>query len=728
MNHRKIEIFLDAGILLTGFLLLITILSGGFQFNIGDKIVGLRSFKNPLVLFLIFFGIRSLKYGRPFSYLPWKLHGAKGIWLILSAVIGLIVIYLLSMTLLAASNAQPVRTINLQQAKELIPDSSVAINNNGIRLKSDEPYLIEFLLPAGETSGYSKIRFSFDRDAGTGTQNLTGLDVIYENTDGDVIKRLSRVRIVRGVFVYELPLVDKAFDTIHVILKSNTQRVDSRISEITLHSAHVTDYKYFTTALVVLIALLLLLPGLLIVSALSRKNRSATVLLYGLFAASLCYYLVLYGLLELSFLYKLSKPGNLLIVGLLLSIAGLLYMNFRQDRFETLNYYLYSARTPLALFIVILLLLTLYISFDTPYPFQNLGWQSISGPKTFNVFSAHDNYFQFANGRVIAEQLPFSDEYGVWGQTRPLFFYAEDREILPGVIYAVFRSMGNAVSPVVGNSYMSYTIFGVAMNLMIIFPIIALAQRYIDLKSETLVILLVLILFGNGALIAHSSLTWFKFSGAALFLSGLGILLGDRSRLQSWLLGGLCFGLAVNMHAGVALGIPFYFLWLLYQKGKEENYSVFAWLSGPVLLMISFMIINLPWKLVKKFYLHDSISLPTTFLFGGYSKNNSLFDSAILFFQEVPFAEQISFRLQRLLLSLRLDEAGMLWQELTENDFVSFLSYWTHLEFGYTVFLYYPLLLIISLGFILKKIPMPMNLPNVTGMRMAGQGRNKDLG
>jgi hypothetical protein len=532
---------------------------------------------------------------------------------------------------------------------------------------------------------------------------------------------------VKGVFVYDLPLVDKQFDSIHVKLINNTEKVDAQIVEISLHSPHVSDSKYFTSILAVIIALLLLAPGLLIVSILSTRKRSVTVVLYSLFAASLCYYLVLYGLLELSFLLELNEPGNLLLTGLLLSIACLLYLNFKQDRFESLNYYIYSARTPLTLFIIILLLLTLYISVDTPYPFQNLGWQSISGPKTFNVFSAHDNYFQFANGRVIAEQLPFSDEYGVWGQTRPLYFYAEDREILAGVIYAVFRSMGSAVSIVVGNSYMSYTIFGVAMNLMIIFPIIALAQRYVDLKSELLVILLVLILFANGVLIAQSSLTWFKFSGAALFLSGLVILLGDRANLQSWLLAGLCFGLAVNMHAGVALGIPFYFLWLLYQKGKEENFSILPWLSGPVLLMITFMIINLPWKLVKKLYLHDSIELPTTFLFGGHQKNNNLVDSAILFFQNVPVAEQISFRLQRLLLSLRLDEAGILWQELTENDFVSFLSYWTHLEFGYTVFLYYPLLLILLLGYILEKIPLQMNLPNAIGMRMNGKGRNKEL-
>jgi hypothetical protein len=131
--------------------------------------------------------------------------------------------------------------------------------------------------------------------------------------------------------------------------------------------------------------------------------------------------------------------------------------------------------------------------------------------------------------------------------------------------------------------------------------------------------------------------------------------------------------------------------------------------------------------LVKKFYLHDSISLPTTFLFGGYQKNNSLFDSAILFFQKVPLAEQISFRIQRLLLSLRLDEASLLWQELIGNDFSSFLHYWTHLEFGYTIFLYYPLLLILLLGFILEKTPVHMTWPNVIGMRMNGKGLNNEL-
>ena len=726
MKRKNLEIFLDAGILLTGLLLLIIVLSGGFELHIGDKTLGLRSFRNPLILFLILFAIRSLKFGNPFSRIVSKYQGAAGVWAVIFAIFALISIYLASVIVVAASNNQPELSMDLQQAKGSTSATSFHINGDKIRLKSLGQHKLEFQLASGDVSDFAKIRFNFDRDAGNGTQNLTSLNLVYKNADGDVIRGLARVNIVKGIFIYDLPLVDNDFDTIHVVLVSNFQQVNAEITKISLLPPDAFDYKYFASALALIIAFLLIFPGLLIVSILTARGPTATVLLTTFFAASLCYYLCLYLVLELSYLLQYSQPGILITGAMLLSIASLVYLNFRQDRFRTLNDYIYTARIPFSLFTLILLLLTAYSSFDTVFPFQNLGWQSISGPKTFNVFSAHDNYFQFANGRVIAENLPFSDEYGVRGQSRPLFFYAEDREILPGVIYSVFRSFISVFDSLVGKSYFTYTIFGIAMNLMIIFPLLVLARRFVTLSSIAVVIIAAL-LFGNAVLIAQSSLTWFKFCGAALFLSGLVILINDRSGYRPWLLGGLCFGLAVNMHSAVALGIPFYFLWLLYQKGKEEGFSLLSWLSGPTLLVITFMIVNLPWKLVKKIYLHDSIVLPVTFLFGGYEKNNNLVESGILFFQSVPLAEQISFRMQRLLLSFRLDEAGIFWQQLTGEDFSAFLSYWTHLEFGYTVFFYYPLLLILLLGFIVKKMPVQMNWPFSTGMTMKGTGHNREL-
>lgn len=726
MNRKKLEIFLDAVILLTGLLLLIMVLSGGFELHIGDKTVGLRAFRNPLILFLVFIGIRTLKYGRPFSYIPWKLQGAAGVWAVPFALIALVSIYIASAVIVAATDNQSEGFIDLQQAKEFSPGTSFEISKGKLRLKSDGQHRLEFSIASGDISAYSKIRVNFNRDVGTGTQNLTNLNLIYKNADGDELRGGVNVNIVKGVFVYDLPIVENDFDTIRFILRSNLQQVDSEIKQISLLPPDASDYKYFASALTIIIAFLLLLPGLLIVSILSARTPSATILLTTFFAASLCFYLFLYLALELSFLLELKQPGILIVAVMLLSMAGLVYLNFRQDRFNTLNDYIYSSRIPFSLFAIVLLLLTAYISFDTPLPFQNLGWQSISGPKTFGVFSAHDNYFQFANGRVIAENLPFSDEYGIRGQERPLFFYVEDREILPGVIYSAFRSLISTFDSFVGKSYFTYTIFGMGMNLMIIFPLLVLARRYVTLSSIAAVVLFVL-LFGNSVLIAQSSLTWFKFCGAALFLSGLAILIYDRSSYRNWLLGGLCFGLAVNMHSAVALGIPFYFLWLLYKKGKEAGFSLLPWLGGPALLVMTFMAVNLPWKLAKKIYLHDSIVLPVTFLFGGYEKNNNLLDSGILFFQSVPFAEQISFRMQRLLLSLRLDEAGVFWQQLTGGNLSEFLSYWTHLEFGYTVFLYYPLLLILLIGFIAKKIPMQMNWPFATGITLNGTGHNREL-
>jgi hypothetical protein len=719
IKRKRIEIFLDAVILLTGLLLLITIISGGIQLNIGDKIIGLRSFRNPLIIFLIFFSFRTFRYGKPFSPLPTILQGATGIWVIISSIVGLIVIYLVSTNILASSTSKQELVINQENAKEFSPESSFNIHKGKIGLKSNGQYLLEFWFPAGnKTVDFSKIRFRFDRSIGT--RNLTNLHVIYENSDGDVIKGVSKVRIVRGVFVYDLPLVDKDFDTFHVIIKSNLESVDSEIAEISLLSPDASDYKYYTSILAIIIAFFLISPGLLIVSILSNQRRSVTVLLYSLFAASLCYYLVLYLILELSFLLEFSKPGNILIYGLLLSITCLVYINYRLDRFDTLNHYLASTRVPIFIFIVTLLLLTAYISFDTPYPFQNLGWQSISGPKTFDVFHAHDNYFQYANGRVIAENLPFSAEYG----NRRLLYMPEDREILPGVIYAVFRSIYSAVNTYIGNSYMAFIIFGVAMNLMVIFPIIALARRYVVVKQEMFLIALI---FGNAIFIVQPSITWFKFCGGALFLSAILILLRDRENIRSWLLAGLMFGLAANMHAAVSIGIPLYFLWFFYHKGRETNYHPARWLFGPSMLVGMFVLVNLPWKLIKKHFLQDSIDLFTTFFFAGHKVNESLLDSAAFFFNKIPLDEQITFRMGKLLQSFRLEEVFKLPEVFVEFGFEKFLLQWTQYEVGYTVFLYYPLALLLMIFFILNNTPLQSSIKGAMSTGFSGKGRNNEL-
>lgn len=724
LKRKKIAILLDIGISLTGLILLVTFLSGGFQLTIGEKVIGLRSYQNPLILFILFIGIRILMYGKPFSWLEWKLQGAATrVWASYFTVFSLIIIYFASAMMVASTAQQKELIIKQGDISGFSPAASFTAHEGKVRLKSDGQYILAFSITTENTSGFSKIRLNFSKE--TDTENLNILKIVYKNKGDEAIRGLSTVRIVRGVFSYDIPLTDNDFDIIQVIIKTNLEHIDSEITKISLLSTEAFDFKYISQMLALLIVFLLLMPGFFIVSALSAKSKSVTLLLIGMFAASLSFYLLLYAVLELSFLSGLNQPGIWLILTFVLSLAFLLYLNYRRDRFATLNYYIYSTRAPVFIFAVALMLLTAYVSFDTPLPFQNMGWQSISGPKTFDVFNAHDNYFQFANGRVIAENLPFSVEYG--DRLRPLVFMPEDREMLAGAVYAVFRSMSGIVSPAVGDSFMSYTILGIAMNLMIIFPVAAFLKRYIESSSQWLLIFLVFLLFGNSVFIVESSLTWFKFSGAALYLSALIVLLRDREKLSSWMLAGFLFGLAVNMHAAVALGIPLFFLWFVYLRGQATGFRVKSWLTGPALLIAMFVLVNLPWKLVKKYTLNDSIDMLTGFFFAGTKVEGSIYKSALLFFNNVPVNEQVIFRLERLLLSFRLEELFNLPQVLLNSGIGEYLLQWTQYETGYTVFLYYPLFLLMLVLFIFNRYSTVPDGSGVLSYGLRGRSLNSEL-
>ena len=716
MKDRKIASLLDAGIIIFGLVLLVILVSGGIQLSIGDHTIGLRSYRNPLLLLIVFTSIRTWLYGKPFTQLASRLKGSEGVWILLFSVSIFILIYLASINIMAAAINQESLSFNLESAEEITPASSIAIQKGNLALKYSNEHIVEFLLPVGDVSKYNKIRLSFSKDKDRG--GLRKLHIIYERSLDGARTGIAVIPISREKYVFEAPLMGNQFDTIRVKLESSPGDVNTEIIDVSLLSSEVSDYRGFTSVITVITGFVLLLPGLLIVSALTFRKQSVTVLFYSLFAASLVCFFLLYLLLELSFKLQVQEPGGLLLAAFLIIIASLVYLNYRRDQFASLNNYLYSARVPLFLFFTILLLLITYISYDSLLPFQNLGYQSISGPKTFQAFLAHDNYFQYANGRVIAENLPFSVEY----EGRRLFYMAEDREILPGVIYAVFRSIYGAIAPFVGSSYMTFVILGVAMNLMVIFPIIALASRYFYIKSDAFIIALI---FGNAVFIVQPSLTWFKFCGAALFLSAVLVLLRDRKYLHSWLLAGLIFGLAANMHAAVSIGIPLYFLWFVYLRGREVNFKPAIWLGGPALLVFIFMLINLPWKLVKKFYLRDSIDLFATFFFAGHKANNSLLDSAVLFFKSIPIHEQISHRLDSLIQAFRLGEISILTARLGEAGFEEFLLLWSQEEVRYTVFLYYPLLLLLAFSSVIKSNHFPASGTAVSGF--PDRGRNIEL-
>ena len=605
----------------------------------------------------------------------------------------------------------PAVEVDIQGAYGFNPPEVFQFDDGKVKISHESLHLAAFRLDLKNSQDYDKLRIHFSNESGRRLKNISFIQIIFENskTAGKVVANRS-ARVVKPLIIYDIPLIKRDFDSVVVLLRGNRNVVDEEIEKIQLLGNEFQDQTVVPFFLIVLLSIMLLMPGSLVISWLTAKNQSHEWFLMGLGVASLVYYIGLYLVLEMSFRLGFESADLPVFVAFVLSLGLLLYANFKTDRFSTLNNYLYTNKTILCIFLVVLILLMIFVAHDTVYPFQNFSWQSISGKKTFNTFAGHDNYFQFANGRVIQENLPFSAEYGPWeGNEKPLLFSVADREILPGVIYAVFRAIIAFVNPDIGKSFIVYTIFGIAMNLMMIFPILVLAKRYMSVNSQWL---LFFILLCNAMFIAEASLTWFKFSGAALFLSAIAILLFDRSKLQYWLISGLCLGLAANMHPAVAIGIPFYYLYFVFLHAKQNQFRLFRFLPGPLILFIVFVLVKLPWSLVKQYSLNESVRLAATHLFGGYGKNKSLLESATIFFQKVPLSEQLPVRVDRVITSFRLDELTELLGQFTQSNYWIWLKNWSLLEFGYTIFVYYPLLLLLVIGFIINKITLAVTHDN----------------
>jgi hypothetical protein len=258
--------------------------------------------------------------------------------------------------------------------------------------------------------------------------------------------------------------------------------------------------------------------------------------------------------------------------------------------------------------------------------------------------------FQYVNGKAIANNEPFAKYYA----NRALFYNVQDREMLPGALYAVFRKIAGGFSPLLEDSYFIYTIIGTCMNIMVIFPLIVLFRIYFgDEKIFQLTIFLSL----NAFVIINYYFTWYKFAGAALFLSALIFLIADYTQMKNWLLAGFFFGLSVNLHAGNALGIPLFFLWFSYQNIKIQKQRPLNTYLAPAGLVIVFFVMNLPWSIVKRLYFSENHALINEhFLKGLYSSDTGMFRSVILFFQSIPLTEQITIRFNNLRTTLRLSE------------------------------------------------------------------------
>jgi hypothetical protein len=332
----------------------------------------------------------------------------------------------------------------------------------------------------------------------------------------------------------------------------------------------------------------------------------------------------------------------------------------------------------------------------TPFSFESINNNTIDEETVFSNFSGHDNKFQFINGKAIADNEPFSKYYS----HQKLIYNVQDREILPGVVYSVYRIVFSTVSRYISESYLTYTLMGLCMNVMVVFPLIVLYRRYFSAKYQYIFIV---ILSLNTFVLPNYYFTWFKFSGAALFLAGFLILLRGRKKLMSWLAAGILLGLSSNMHAGNAMGIPVLFLWIIYLNAKEDGVFSPTVTIYPLLLTILFGVVNLPWSIVKSLYYPDNYALIRQHFFPG-GNEHGLFANFLSFMKSHPFNAQVEHRMGNFFNSFRFDSIAQLYEIYQEDNINVFVRIWNRKEFFFFALSVYPLALIASLAVAFKRI------------------------
>ncbi len=506
--------------------------------------------------------------------------------------------------------------------------------------------------------------------------------------------------------------VDQAKDTLFFgLAKSNVPEISLRIRAGSVDAPSITirrltvepyrfmDQRWFVYVLTMTVGAMLLLPAFLSYATLGKNVQvKSTQILCSVPALVITFWFILYLLfLAISRLVDQSVTPLFMLgayIGLNSLLVGWLLVGKKVRLLAELC--LGTWQELVAYFMMLIIVCMVLVSHEI-LPLFDMAYTAIAGPKTFFGFMAHDPMFQYVNGLAIANLKPFSDYYGS-SHMGYLFYQVQDREILVGAIYAPFRLMTTAVSAAIGTSYALYTIFGACLTALVIFPVLALARRFVDSRFIFFVTGAFLL---NAVMLPNIYLTWFKLLGAGLIITGCIYLLDRGDRKLPWLYSGINWGIAANVHAGAVLCLPFIFPWLVYKNIDWTARSFFATILKALLLLASFVALLLPWALIKARYFPDQYALIREHFFPA-KIDDGLLSSIKAFFANNDISEQLYTRLSRLRGTLREDELIDMANSLFSENTYEFLLGWNYYEFQFVIFLFIPTLVILGISWILS--------------------------
>ncbi len=472
---------------------------------------------------------------------------------------------------------------------------------------------------------------------------------------------------------------------------------------ITISGLGLQPFSYFWFSqsycyiIAVFIFVLFVLPGFMTFLLLFANDKATWQNLFVfIFPLSMVLYFSVY-LVHVITLQLLGNNHFVPFFYLIVLLLFLLYLCVKGNKSQVAIRLLKESKQTCLSGLIILFISLAIVVVNKEKPFETVSYQDAIKHKIFSVFDGGDNQFQYINGTAIVNDEPFSKYYG-YGQ---LVYGVQDRQMLAGTVYAAFRIIVGNLNKYISESYLTYTIFGICLNLMVIFPVIVIFKRYIP---EGKCQLLLFVLSINAFVFANYYYTWFKHAGAAFFLSGLICLLDDSSKIKNWLLAGLLFGLSTNMHTGNALGLPLIFLWFCGKEVSKKGLFHRDVILFPVSLIILFALVNLPWAVVKSIFYPDNNALLRQHFLNGLNSEHGLLASAKEFMELYPIKQQLAYRVSHILESFRFHHLDLLLQLIQKDEYRKFFFYWSNYEFFFFIFSLYSLLSLLFVSIITKVI------------------------
>ncbi len=592
------------------------------------------------------------------------------------------------------------------------PQITLAYHLNGLSLKKDPRQGVRLHLRRSTPS-------SFDLDAPESWRNkkFRLWLVPWHSTGANAYKVLTfyhnkpvsvsaKTPFVRANLSYDFLLPSQAFDVVRLVFfpAPGAERPEVVIDRLEITGTVWEDLLIVPYLVALVLLLLLIVPGLGLVAALCRNLQPGLRGVLLLFPAAMVFWILVYFIFFLLRSVFPSQVGILFPGLVFVSLLVLIVPAWRSLVGEA------ELRKVVLFFVVSGLLLTHVMIKDTPLPEQNFNYNSVSGPKTFWAFWALDNYFPYVNSRALARNESFAKYYGPPGHPA-LFYQPEDREMASGAMYAAIRTILKPVSSLLADSYITFASFALFCNLMVVFPMWLLMKRYLPDRNPLPVLLATA---ATAFFVGNLFMAWFKMAGAALFLCGLAWWLIDKGKYRWWLAGTI-FGLATNMHASLAMGLPVLFIWFVSRDLPWRKSSLSEWghrLFGPLQFILVFTLINMPWAIIKLLYFKPSTVLLQQMFLNGEDHPNGLWATMRLFFEHNPLAGQLHYRLQQMADSLQLVNWSGIFSHLSSNYFEG-LRLWNLFEFDHLSMLFAPLLVFLllqELWFRLYPSSMPIAL------------------